>query len=389
MTRAETDYLISALPETAPAGLINWVQENESEELGRDYLIFHNERIRLQPSMEMLMDNCVLGKSIWAAVACCTACGEEIITEKAGRRSFFMADGDDGNSYPLPPTGWTQSEIVEYDVVYPRVEYTDNDGIFCPFCGSSLRIVHRENVRGGRTKQLQVAQLTNVGKYTAVILWLISRTVSEWGIDNNAYPRFAYVLGQKGELKTFTHRRPGVCGKDHPAENWRLLTDNRDRWNARYHDWGSSNDTKVGTAVWTSVPTEREMVGTTGEKTGLLTYWKQGGVRPVEYLKLWRKRKNVENLVNSGFTKMVSDSIKEGLRYGADIVSELEKVADMKQRKPSKMLGLTREKLNLIQKDAEPYRANQTPVYTVLPKRLVLLLAVTAGQISRKSKVWA
>lgn len=357
MTGEEVDYLLPSLPEEPPEDLIGWTEEHGSEELGGDYLIFHNERMRLPPSLEMLMDNHSVGKSVWVTQCHCTACGEDFTTEKGGRRSFFMVDGDDGYSYPILPDGEITEDLLKYPISYQKTEYTANDGIFCPCCENQVRIVHREDVRGGRTKQLQVAQLTNVGRYTAVILWLVRRTVYEWGVEDNAQPRFAYVLGQKGELKAFTHRHTGVWGKDYPAANWRPLSDSYDRWDARYHDWGSINDTKVGTAVWSHVPTEREMVGTTGEKTGILPYWEKAGDRPIAYLKLWQKRKNVENLVNAGFAKIVSDAILSGLRYGADTVTELEKAANLKERKPYKMLGLTRKELEQLQESEVQYTA--------------------------------
>lgn len=355
MTKEEVNYLISALPEKPPEGLIGWAQENCVEDLGGDYLIFHNQRITETPGLELLMDNITTGKSRWMTVCQCTACGSDFVTQKTGRRSFLMADGEDGYSYPISEMGVPEEDLWERGVAWNGVEYTEWDRLSCPFCEEDLRVIHKSGVRGGRTKRLQVAQLTNVGQYTAIILWLVEREVWEDGCCDSCQPRFAYVLGHRGEMKAFTHRRPGYLGIDTPAPVWSLLPDSRDRWNARYSDWGSTNNTKVGTASWNQIPRKADMVGTTGEKSGIWDYWEACGYRPVEYWKLWKKRKNVENLVTAGFTSIVSKAIERGLQYGSDVTVELGKAVDIRESKPHKMLGVTRQELKILQKHSDPY----------------------------------
>ena len=356
MTNDETQYLISALPESPPPEMISWAEEYLAEELGGEWLIFHNARMEQLPTMAQLMDNETRGKSRWKTVCCCSACGSEFVTERAGSRSFFLADDECGGSYPLDDLGNPDESLFDPLLSnWNAVEYTSGDGATCPFCDSVVRIVHASEVRGGRTKRIQIAQLTNVGQYTAVILWLISREISERGHLTYGEPRYAYVLGWNGALAAFSHRSAGYLGFDNPALHWRRLTACRDRWETRYSDWGSINNTKVGTAIWGHRPNATEMAGTTGEKTAVAEYW--GAIRPVEYLKLWKKANNVEQLVLAGFRRIVADAIEEGLRYGSDSLTELRKAVRLEERKPHRMLGVSRQGMAQLKCCQDPYGA--------------------------------
>lgn len=353
MEQKNIEWLLRNLPTTPDPELLYWARKTQLEELGGEYLLFEHTRVQEPPAMYQLMDNDTRWKSRWMTRCGCTACGSEFYTEKAGRRSFYLLDGEDGESYPIGPGDGEDPDLPGTGMT---VEYTEGDGVRCPYCGEELTILHTGTVRGGRKKQIQVAQMVNVGRFTTILYWLVNRQISEHGTDLGAEPRYAYVLGDKGELVAFSHRRPGVYGKDAPDHRWHRLRDTVDRWDNRYHDWGSINDTKCGSDGFRGIPTECAMAGTTGEKTGLWRYWKEeDGYRPVEYLKLWKKHRNVENLVNAGFAELVMNAISEGLRYGADTGVELQKAADLKEKKPAAMLGVTRAEMQIVKKSLEPY----------------------------------
>ncbi len=352
MEQQETNWLLENLPEEPDPALLQWARETQEAELGGEYLIYHNERTRLAPELRELMENRTVGKSIWVTRCVCTNCGNESETQKGSRGSFFLLDGEDGNVYPLLPDG---SENPEITGVGYRVEYTEGDDIKCPYCDATVKVMQRSSVGAGRLKQIQVAQLMNVGGYTTILYWLVGKNVYDCGTVLDAVPRYAYVLGERGGLTAFSHRRPGVYGKDTADNCWHKLSGNEDRWGARYHDWRSINNTKCGSGAFPGLPEERAMAGTTGEKTGLWRYWRDtDGYRPVEYLKLWRKRKNAENLVNAGLACVVESAIKRGLRYAAGPVQELEKAVDLSKRKPHEMLGVTRAELGIIREDDDP-----------------------------------
>lgn len=179
--------------------------------------------------------------------------------------------------------------------------------------------------------------MNRIHKYTAVMYWLVYADISKCGVTYGVTPRYAYVLGERGGIHAFTHRRPGAFGKDVAWKEWQPMKTSNERWDNRYDDWGSINNTKAGTYLY---PDEMpDMEGTTGEKTGLMAYWKNEEPYPVSYLKLWRKWKPVENLCNLGFTNLVANAICNA--YGFPL-SKLSEYIDLTKSKPYEMFGMTR-----------------------------------------------
>lgn len=332
----EKEYFCRRLPEQPPKGLITWARRNLEGELGGEYTTFKAERIRLEPEMQELMDNQTVGKSVWAAYCTCTACQESYYTKKVeGADAFFLAAGEDGETYIVDP-----AEIIDPEM---DTAVAKNDQIFCPICGSQTIVIHSRELRGGRTKAIQVATLHAIDGYAVVVYWLVERTIFEYGSGYDAKPRFAYVLGERGGLTAYSHRWQGVYGKDVPAKSWRPLQNNYERWDNRYSDWGSINNTKSGSTLY---PDELpSLIGTTGEKTGLLAYWESGNDRPVAYLKLWKQWKPVENLVNSGFSDLVASVVNCGY-YDSKV--ELGKVLDTSKRKPYEILYMSKADFRII-----------------------------------------
>lgn len=288
------------------------------------------------PDLQELMDNQIEGRSVWAAYCTCTACGESYNTRKVpGLNAFYISQGDDGVTYPTR----MDAELEDYW----DIEVAPNDQINCPMCGCNTTVIHARNLRGGRTKQVQVATLHAIDGYAVIVYWLVQNNIQEYGCCYDAVPRHAFVLGERGGITAFSHRWNGVFGKDVPAGSWHPMKNNYDRWDNRYHDWGSINDTKVGTMLY---PQELpSLIGTTGEKTGLLAYWESGNTRPVKYLKLWKRWKPVENLVNSGFSDLVANAVNCGY-YDSKV--ELGKVLDTSKRKPYEILYMSKADFRTI-----------------------------------------
>lgn len=332
----EKEYFCRRLPEQPPKGLVSWAKRNLSGDLGGEYTVFKSERIRTAPDLQELMDNQIEGKSIWAVNCTCTACEESYYTRKVpGLNAFYISQGDDGETYP------TRMDMELEDTW--DIEVMPNDQIYCPMCGCNTTVIHARSLRGGRTKQVQVATLHAIDGYAVIVYWLVQNNIQEYGCCYDAVPRYAFVLGERGGITTYTHRRSGAFGNDAPAVSWRPLQNNYDRWDSRYHDWGSINDTKVGTLLYLQeLPS---LIGTTGEKTGLLAYWESGKDRPVEYLKLWKRWKPVENLVNFGFTDIVGCVLSCG-HYDHKV--ELEKFLDTSKRKPYEILYMSKADFRTI-----------------------------------------
>lgn len=338
----EKEALRWRLPENPPKGMVSWVKENCGEELGRDITVFRHERIRPAPPLEDIMEyNTLKGKSVWATYCSCHACGESYYTEKVeGADAFYVIDGEDGVVYTADPGG-------NYDGTDgTMVPVEENDGFLCPICGAETRAVKARSIRGGRTKQIQVASLHAVDGYAIIVYWLVRKIFNEYGSFCDAVPRYAFALGEKGGIQAFSHVYANGFYNETRRTEWAPVTKRDDRWDTAYNDWGSINSKKAGTVMY---PNELpSLIGTTGEKTGLLAYWKSGGEVPIDYLKIWKKWKPIENVCNSGFANLVAEAIGTEVWWMA--YKKLEEILDMSKKKPHEILRIGKSDFKEISK---------------------------------------
>lgn len=326
------------LPEDPPDGLLAWAEDYLVEELGGEYTIFHNERREEPPELQDLMENRTRGRKVWATVCTCTACEEEWETKRGiTPESFWITAGEDGGTYAAD----IGDDVGVEEMCY--LEIGEGDTILCPCCESETRVLHQRSVRGGRTKRIQVAQLANIGIYTTLIYWMVEKTVYEYGTCLRAIPRYAYAIDENGRIKAFSHKEGGGAFCMERQSQWHRLSDPADRWNAQYSDWGSICNRKAGTVVWRTIPKQEEMVGTTGEKTGIWQYWDSFGYAPATYWKLWRAAQGIENLANAGFGALIAQIIQGSVNGGYAIRDEAGQVLDLSKQKPHEMLGVSRE----------------------------------------------
>lgn len=117
------------LPEQAPAALTKWASTQESELGNTAYTVYRCERRYQTPAMEDLFENRTRGSRYWATLCNCTVCGEEWYTRK-GRTaaSFFVIDGEDGNTYSAEPTEDPLGTTDETDLVL----LPGRGGGYCP-----------------------------------------------------------------------------------------------------------------------------------------------------------------------------------------------------------------------------------------------------------------
>ena len=281
----------SLLPEEPPEGLVEWVKENPGAELGGEYCVFNNQRMPIPPRFSEIMEHnsVVSRRTEWGSVCSCSACGEDFITQKEpGMDAIRLVAGEDGWSYTIG--------IGEPVDPYMGIEVNqDGDSFLCPICGSEVTLIHQRKLKNGRTKRLMAISLQNVEGYAALIYWLVYRQIDDLGLsDYGAEPSDAFVITEKGTVVRYSHRRHVGCyGIKLPASKWQLMNSNKDTIDSPYSDWGSINNRKVGAVIWNMFPS---LEGTTGEKTALAEYLEADGYRPVEYLKWWRRRRNIENL---------------------------------------------------------------------------------------------
>lgn len=339
-------FVMKNLPTSPSVALLEWARKNISAELGDEYLIHHAERVKIEPTFGELLeyDGCPPSKTVWASRCLCTSCQEEFLTHKiSGIDAIRMYTGEDSMIYPADPG----VEYCGYEGYI--VDIFDGETLDCPNCLANVQLLHSRKIKGGRKKQIMVVSCENIGSYTAIISWLLSRTINEFGYSAySGIPADAYVIKENGRLAHFNKIRwGGAFACEMPLKNWELrpvVTDNLDK---RYLDWGSINSKKVGAYVYDIFP---ETAGTTSEKTGLCEYLSSGGLRPLDYLRLWQKCNGIENLVKNGQASLVADIIRTAYRFSADVQFEAEKYIDTKQVKPHRMLKMSKESFKQLKK---------------------------------------
>ena len=316
------------LPENPPEGLKEWaIRTHGEQELGGEFCIWSSEQMRMQN-----------GRSEWIADCTCTACNEYFLTQKEpGEKAIRLVCGEDGSYYPVEP-----GEPVD---PYMGIELQrDGDDFYCPICGSKVELIHRGKLRGGRTKRILVISLAAVQGYAVVIYWMVCRSISEFGASSYyALPEEAYVLTERGGLKRFTHvhRHGAFFGANRTRLlQWQPMSNSEDVLEKCYPDWRSINGKKCGGDVFLTLP---DLEGTTGEKTAVEAFLQAGGYRVLDYLKWWRRCRNVENLCRQGCAKLVVDIMRKSYRFSYSVDAEAAKYVDLSEAKPHRMLGISKE----------------------------------------------
>lgn len=319
-----------SLPSMPPANVEEY--EDVNEDIGPALIIYKRES-RTPADWEAYE---ILGieneiKYHWTASCICTECGEQFFAPW-GKESFYVLIGEDNETYV---NFFSDEEEM-------TTEIKNGDHLFCPACGAECVAVPVSSIGRGRTFRSQVASLETVDGATAIVYWTVSRYLEKTGYTGKEItPREAIVISPSGKLLRFSHvNRYGFSGGNETA---------RSTWERRKQvtepellQYKSEGMWKVGCYC---VPFAGTVEGTTGEKSGIDDYW--GGDYPTAYLKLWKKHRNVENIVRSGADGLISDAIRTVTKtyYGNKSVDyeALDKVFRWKEKKPNRMLGVSKQ----------------------------------------------
>lgn len=352
----EKDAILKMLPETPPHGLIRWAEENCREDLGPKYLVFSVESVPVMPTMAEILEYNSMAprRSVRAALCKCFGCGNDFVTQYVPGpvKAIRMIVGEDGSLYTADPGCPT-----DYDCA---IDVGEGDALSCPYCGDEVQVIHAGKIKGGRTKQIMVVAVETVGEYAAIIYWMVSRHIETYGDIYSAYPRDAYVISEQGNLVRFTHTSGGgAYSRETNSYAWRIASKNTDSINKQYHDWESINNRKVGGVLYPVVP---DLTGTTGEKTGLEAFCKAQSECLCSYIRVWNRFRPIENLVNTGWLKLVDHIVKIDTR-GYDPMVELRKVIDTTKKKPYEMLHMTKADFKALRKQGKTWDFETQQLY--------------------------
>lgn len=359
----DKEWIRQILPQQPPEGLLRWTISNCDDELGPHYLTWKPVKVPIY-EMEYLMDNS-LGPKRYELVADCTClkCGGHFLTELCGSIPSMWID-ENGEWWPLYPTGTQPFEDEDQVESGYMVELGEGDSMVCPFCYDTLIVTDGRKFRNGRRKQVLVVSVGTVDAYAAVMYWLVRRTIRDDGNDYAVIPRDAYVLDEKGTIHRYCHTSGGgAYSAETVKDSWRIASSKRDSLDVMYHDWGSQWGNclhkKKGGIFYKKVPS---LEGTTGEKTGLEAFARHEGTYSLEYLKLWKKYPNLENLVNTGWLKL-ADRIVSRSFDGYDAASVMYPAIDISKSKPYEMLGMSAGDFRQLRRNGDQWDFDCQLVY--------------------------
>ena len=244
-----------------------------------------------------------------AVSVACTACGGSWIAEK-------VRGAECGK-------GWAPFGFVE-----GIMQIGPEDKFRCPQCGAELRAKHIGQLsRAGIDDNVHFCEPWQLGSKFVLLRWRAERnTGKDARKEYRMWPYEAYVFEQKKTVRLTGYQK--FMNTIRYFDSWRQVKRCDDRW-------GKTLDEN-----WFRKP--EDITGTTIENSALLQYLKAAGnnARPVNYLRLWQRHKNIENLVVQGCGKMIAEAIdRESDDYYRKGLPGLSWI-NWKEKRPAKMLGL-------------------------------------------------
>ena len=244
----------------------------------------------------------------------CTACGNSWIAEK-------VKGADCGK-------GWAPFGFVE-----GIMQIGPEDKLQCPQCGAELRAKHVGQMsRAGIDDNVYFCEPWQLGSKFVLLGWRAERNIGKDAKKvYRMWPYEAYVFEQRKTIRLTGYQK--IMTTIRYFDRWRQVKRCDDRWGKTLEE------------NWFRKP--ENLSGTTIENAALPQYLKAAGddARPVAYLRLWQKHRNIENLIVQGCGGMVAKGITRDTKswdYCGGHSAKLEWI-DWKQKRPARMLGLDRQ----------------------------------------------
>ena len=252
------------------------------------------------------------GQNVNGVSVTCTACGESWLAEKA--RGAECRSG-------YAPFGF----VKENNLI------GNGDKFFCPQCGAKVKARHIVDIsRGGIDENEFFMEAWQLGDKFVLLGWRAERNIGKDAVKvYRMWPYEAYVFEARKCVRLNGYQK--TMNQIHFFDHWRQLKKCEDIWGL----------TEPGD--WFHRP--GKLNGTTVENSALGTYLKAAGkaARPVEYLRLWQKHRNLENLIVQGCAWMIAEAINREASYYYERTHAKLDWVDWKQKRPSAMLGLNKD----------------------------------------------
>lgn len=238
----------------------------------------------------------------------CSACGGSWIAEK-------IRGADCGKG--LAPFGFINGVM----------QIGPEDKLQCPQCGTELRAKHIGQLSmGGIDDNVYFCEPWQLGSKFVLLGWRCERNIGKDAQKvYRMWPYEAYVFEERKTVRLTGYQKCMTAMRY--FDKWRQLKRCDDKWG------------RTGPADWLREP---EIAGTDVGNSALPLYLKAAGnnARPVNYLRLWQRHKNIENLVVQGCGKMIAETInRDSDDYYSKGLPGLSWI-EWKEKRPAKMLGL-------------------------------------------------
>ncbi len=243
----------------------------------------------------------------------CTACGESWLAKK-------VHDADQCAPWKAP-FGFLDGNTVA----------ATGDSIPCPLCGARVSARHIGAVsKYGIDDNVYFCEPWQLGDKFVLLGWRAERNTGKDAQKvYRMWPYEAYVFEKRKTVRLTGYQK--YMSTISFFDRWRQVKRCDDRWG------------KTVRKDWFRWP--EKLDGTTIEHSGLELYLKAAGDegRPVTYLRLWQKHRNLENLIVQGCGKMIAEAIRrEYDGYGSNGTARLGWIK-WQEKRPAKMLGLNKQ----------------------------------------------
>lgn len=207
----------------------------------------------------------------------------------------------------------------------------------CPQCGAELRAKHIGQIsRYGIDDNVYFCEPWQLGDKFVLLSWRAERNTGKDARKvYRMWPYEAYVFEERKTVRLTGYQK--YMRTISYFDRWRQVKRCDDRWG------------KTVRKDWFRWP--EKLDGTTIEHSGLELYLKAAGDkgRPVAYLRLWQKHRNLENLIVQGCGGMVAKAIADETErhyYTQAYSAKLEWIK-WQEKRPAKMLGLNKQEFSV------------------------------------------
>lgn len=312
MSKEFQDELLLKLPTEPPEGLLQWWRDN-----------FPIDRVNAIIYRSAHIVNPCTGLKEKMVECKCTYCGESYYLD------YVPAAGC---SYSYAPAPFGFMTVNGENVI-------SGSSVLCQECGAPCTALHIGNIGYGREiYEDYPMSLGNVDGIPVCFIWRITKTVYKDGrVETKIKPYEAYAFSGRKCYKYVGYFR-----------YFRAMT-YLSSWECRYKcddtscHWPKHKIYPYETGLWDGTCLENCKVNRFIRESS------DGEMYLVSYLRTFQKHSNIENLVTVGMSRYINSKITHS-RSGNYTATIIRDGIDFMEKKPSKMIGLSRTELRTVAK---------------------------------------